>query len=108
MNNYSAHQVIFMGIAGVLFIAMLPLPVDFYVAINLFAALAGGLLIYVSSKAKKYGWVLPGIAAIILYLPAFNQPFVKSTWVVIDIVFIVIFLAAAFNLNGRYLENAGS
>jgi hypothetical protein len=104
MKNYSAHQLIFLGISAILLIAILPLPGDFYVAINLFAALSGALLVWVAWKSKRFLWVVPGIAAVLLYLPAFNQPFEKSTWIILDILFIGIFVAAALVMKGELLE----
>jgi hypothetical protein len=104
MKNYSAHQLIFLGISVILLIAILPLPEDFYVAINLFAALSGALLVWAAWKSKRFLWVVPGIAAVVLYLPAFNQPFEKATWIFLDLVFIGIFVSAAMVLKGRLLE----
>jgi predicted membrane channel-forming protein YqfA (hemolysin III family) len=104
MKNYSAHQLIFLGISAILLIAILPLPEDLYVAINLFAALSGALLVWVAWKSKRFLWVVPGIAAVLLYLPAFNQPFEKATWIFLDLVFIGIFVSAAMVLKGKLLE----
>ena len=104
MKNYSAHQLIFLGISAILLIAILPLPEDLYVAINLFAALSGALLVWVAWKSKRFLWVVPGIAAVLLYLPAFNQPFEKATWIFLDLVFIGIFVSAALVVKGKLLE----
>jgi hypothetical protein len=104
MKNYAAHQLVFLGISAILLLAILPLPGDFYVAINLFAALSGAFLVWVAWKSRRFLWVVPGIAAVLLYLPAFNQPFEKATWVFLDLVFIGIFVSAAMVLKGRLLE----
>lgn len=107
MKTYSAHQLIFFGISGVLLLAIFPLPYSFYTAINLFVALTGGLLVFIAYRLEKWLWIVPGAAAIFLYLPAFGQPFDKTTWVTLDVIFIVVFLVAAITLRGRVLE-AGS
>ncbi len=104
MHTYSAHQIIFFGISAVLLLAIFPLPYGFYTAINLFVALAGGLLIYIAYKLQRWLWIAPGAAAIFLYLPAFGQPFSKATWVTLDLVFIAVFVSAALILKGRILE----
>ena len=104
MHTYSAHQIIFFGISAVLLFAIFPLPYSFYTAINLFVALAGGLLIYIAYKLQRWLWLGPGAAAIFLYLPAFGQPFSKATWVALDLVFIAVFVSAALTLKGRILE----
>ena len=104
MNHYAAHQFIFLGISVVLLIAILPLPLPLYTAINLFVALAGGLLIWVAWKASKFLWMVPGLGAALLYLPALDQPFDKSTWVVLDLVLTGVFVAAALTLKGAFLE----
>ena len=108
MKTYAAHQLIFFGISAILLLAILPLPVDFYIAINLFAALSGALLVWVAWRSKRFLWVAPGIAAVLLYLPAFNQPFEKATWIFLDLVFIGIFVSAALTLRGRLLESQES
>jgi hypothetical protein len=51
---------------------------------------------------------VPGIAAVLLYLPAFNQPFEKATWIFLDLMFIGIFVSAAIVLKGRFLEGEES
>lgn len=107
MKTYSAHQLIFFAISGVLLFAIFPLPYSFYTAINLFVALTGGLLVFVAYKLQKWFWAVPGVAAVALYLPAFGQPFDKATWVTLDLIFIAVFLVAAITLRGRVLE-AGS
>ncbi len=104
MNKLSAHQGIFLGIAGLLFLAILPLPYGIYTALNLVIALAGGLLIGIGVKSGKAFWALPGAAAVLLYLPAFNQGFDKATWIVVDLIFIPIFLVAGLTIRGRFLE----
>ena len=104
MRSYAAHQKIFLGISGVLFVAILPIPPPFYTATNLFIALSGGLLVWIAWKSGRYLWVVPGVAAFFLYLPAFNQPFDKSTWVILDLIFIGVFLSAALTLKGDVLE----
>jgi|AntAceMinimDraft_12_1070368.scaffolds.fasta_scaffold184229_1 hypothetical protein len=104
MKNFSAHQILFFVITGVLFVAIFPLPYGLYTAINLFVAVAGGLLTFIAVKLKSFAWVIPGCAAVILYLPAFGQPFEKSTWVVLDLIFMGVFLGAALSLKGRVLE----
>ena len=108
MNNFTAHQFIFLGVSVVLLIAILPLPLPLYTAINLFVALAGGLLVWVAWKASVFLWTIPGLAAVLLYLPALNQPFDKATWVVLDLVFIGVFVTAALTLKGRLLEGGDS
>jgi hypothetical protein len=108
MKNYAAHQLIFLGISAILLIAILPLPGDFYVAINLFVAVSGAFLVWVAWKSKRFLWVVPGIAAVLLYLPAFNQPFEKATWIFLDLMFIGIFVSAAIVLKGRFLEGEES
>jgi len=108
MKTFAAHQWIFLGISAVLAIAILPLPRPMYTALNLFVALAGGLLIWVAWKAKRFLWVVPGIAALLLYLPVLNQPFYKSTWIALDLIFIAVFVTAALTLKGNYLEGGES
>jgi len=49
-------------------------------------------------------WAVPGAAAVILYLPAFNQGFDKATWIVVDLIFIPIFVVAGLTIKGRLLE----
>ena len=104
MKTYAAHQLIFFGISAILLLAILPLPVDFYIAINLFVALSAGLLVWVAWKTGSFVWVIPGLAGVLLYLPVLNQPFVKSTWVILDLIFAGVFVVAALNLPGRILE----
>lgn len=104
MKTYAAHQLIFFGISAILLIAILPLPVDFYIAINLFVALSAGLLVWVAWKTSSFVWVIPGLAGVLLYLPVLNQPFDKATWVILDLIFAGVFLIAALNLRGRILE----
>lgn len=108
MKTYAAHQLIFLGISAILLIAIFPLPGDFYIAINLFAAVSGALLVWVAWKSQRFLWVAAGIAAVLLYLPAFNQPFEKATWILLDLVFVGIFASAAMVLKGRVLEGASS
>lgn len=108
MKTYAAHQLIFLGISVMLLVAILPLPADFYIAINLFAALSGALLVWVAFKSKRFLWMVPGIAAVLLYLPAFNQPFDKATWIILDLVFTGVFVSAALTLKGRLLEGQES
>ena len=62
MKTYAAHQLIFFGISAILLLAILPLPVDFYIAINLFVALSAGLLVWVAWKTSSFVWVIPGVA----------------------------------------------
>ena len=104
MNRLSAHQGIFLGIAGLLLLAILPLPYVLYTGLNLVMALAGGLLIAVGVKSGKVFWALPGAATVLLYLPAFNQDFDKATWIALDLIFIPIFAVAALTIRGRVLE----
>ena len=104
MRKFAAHQVIFLSISAILLIAVLPLPGNYYIAINLFAALCGALLAWIAWKSRKFLWAIPGVAAVVLYLPAFNQPFDKATWIVIDLFFIGIFVSAALSLKERFLE----
>jgi len=104
MNKLTAHQQIFLGIAGLLLIAILPLPYALYTPLNLVVALAGGLLIAIGVKSGNPLWAVPGAAAVILYLPAFNQGFDKATWIVVDLIFIPIFVVAGLTIKGRVLE----
>ena len=103
-NNLAAHQYIFYGVSAVLGLAILPLPYSFYTPINLIVALAAALLVFVGYRAHSFGWSVPGLAGVICYLPAFNQPFEKSTWVVLDLIFIGVFVASALVIRGRVLE----
>jgi hypothetical protein len=37
-----------------------------------------------------------------------NQPFYKSTWIALDLLFIAVFVTAALTLKGNYLEGGES
>ena len=102
MKNLSLPQILFFASAGLLLVCLFPLSNSLYSVIDFLVAAAGGYMVFVAIRVKKNIWVVPGLAGLILYLPIVDHH--KSTWILLDVVFIAVFVAAGFLLTAKQPE----
>lgn len=103
MKNLTVPQILFFAYAALLLICLLPLSNSLYSVIDILVALAGGYMVFIAIRVKKFVWVVPGLAGFILYLPIVDHH--KSTWIILDVVFIAVFVVAGFLFGAKKPES---
>jgi hypothetical protein len=100
------QRVIFIETAIVLLIGAFDMPFAFYGFVRGVTAISGGLLIYSAIKHQKLIWTVPGALAIILFAAGFGFQFPKESWILIDLFFSLIFLAAGISFGKTTVKTA--
>ena len=78
--------------AGLLFLALVPMPYGYYQFIRIAVSIAAGVIAYTSFNDGKQGWAIIFGGICVLFNPIFPIYLSREIWAPIDIVAALIFL----------------
>ena len=97
-NGFTIARVI---VAALLFYALAPHSYDYFTLMRLAVVGVSGYGAYLASQSKREGWLWAFIVILILFNPIFKMPIRRGTWMYVDAITGLFFLASIFLFKAK-------